>query len=297
MHVTPASPGTHLPVCHVHGVDLVADPGLLSPPFRLQARCVFNGSDFLPLQAAVFPLAAPASVAQPGPLRLQLRIAKGTASPRGPPFSSTPSSPPRLAARGSRALCPQTRLSAPTTRQGTTRWCGCSWSPCPWRSGCCRGRTPAWRWCCTAAGPPPAPAPSSSRSGPSCPTGERRRRPAPQAPRLPHSLPRSAEPPASPPRCPFEGDSYRTRLVALDGAALPFRAHYQRFTVATFAFLNASSGSALRGPVSSLSPRSEHPMPHACHHLPQCPALRCRHRPPDGSPHLVSWRPGLRAPR
>ncbi|EPQ07402.1 Zona pellucida sperm-binding protein 1 [Myotis brandtii] len=104
--------------------------------FRLQVRCIFNGSDFLPLQAAVFPPVSPASVAQPGPLRLELRIAKVGG---------------RLA--------------------------------------------------------------------------------------------------FSPPRCPFEGDSYRTRLVALDRAELPFPAHYQRFTVATFAFLDSGSSRALRGPV------------------------------------------------
>ena len=60
---------------------------LSSPPilshlnFRIHVRCIFNASDFLPLQASVFPLPSPTSVTQPGPLRLQLRIAKGTMSP------------------------------------------------------------------------------------------------------------------------------------------------------------------------------------------------------------------------
>lgn len=78
-----------------------ADPGPPLAPVRLQARCVFNGSDFLPVQAAVLPPAAPASVAQPGPLRLELRIAKGTC-PGGPPpaFSSAP----RTAAEAHRPL-------------------------------------------------------------------------------------------------------------------------------------------------------------------------------------------------
>ncbi|VTJ57389.1 Hypothetical predicted protein [Marmota monax] len=49
--------------------------------------------------------------------------------------------------------------------------------------------------------------------------------------------------------CPFEGDSYRTQMVSLDKAELPFRSHYQRFMVATFAFLDFSSQRALRGPV------------------------------------------------
>lgn len=39
-------------------------------------------------------------------------------------------------------------------------------------------------------------------------------------------------------------------MVALDGAELPFPAHYQRFTVATFALLDADAQRALRGPVS-----------------------------------------------
>lgn len=54
-------------------------------------RCIFNASDFLPLQASVFPPPSPAAVTQSGPLHLQLRIAKGTGSlgrlslPRSPP--------------------------------------------------------------------------------------------------------------------------------------------------------------------------------------------------------------------
>jgi hypothetical protein len=51
------------------------------------------------------------------------------------------------------------------------------------------------------------------------------------------------------PRCPFRGDSYRTQMVALDRAELPFSSHYQRFTVATFTLLDSSSQRALRGEV------------------------------------------------
>ncbi|XP_004446547.3 zona pellucida sperm-binding protein 1 [Dasypus novemcinctus] len=49
--------------------------------------------------------------------------------------------------------------------------------------------------------------------------------------------------------CPFDGDSYRTRLVALEGTALPFPSHYQRFTTSTFSFLDPGSQRALGGPV------------------------------------------------
>ncbi|XP_045433465.1 zona pellucida sperm-binding protein 1 [Pipistrellus kuhlii] len=157
--------------------------------FRLQARCVFNGSEFLPLQAAVFPLAAPSSVAQPGPLRLQLRIAKdetfGSYYEAGDyPLVRLLLEPVPVEVRLLQRADP--RLALVLHR-------------------------------CWAA---PGASPFQQ----------------PQWPLLSDG-------------CPFEGDSYRTRLVALDGAALPFPAHYQRFTVATFAFLNASSGSALRGPV------------------------------------------------
>lgn len=51
------------------------------------------------------------------------------------------------------------------------------------------------------------------------------------------------------PRCPFEGDSYRTRMVASDRADLPFPTHHQRFTVAAFTFLDSGSQRALGGPV------------------------------------------------
>uniref|UniRef100_A0A673TY48 Zona pellucida glycoprotein 1 n=1 Tax=Suricata suricatta TaxID=37032 RepID=A0A673TY48_SURSU len=49
--------------------------------------------------------------------------------------------------------------------------------------------------------------------------------------------------------CPFDGDSYRTRLVASDGAGLPFPSHHQRFTVSTFALLDLGSQRSLRGQV------------------------------------------------
>uniref|UniRef100_A0A2K5D3X2 Zona pellucida glycoprotein 1 n=1 Tax=Aotus nancymaae TaxID=37293 RepID=A0A2K5D3X2_AOTNA len=45
--------------------------------FQLHVCCVFNASDFLPVQASIFPPPLPAPVTQPGPLRLELWIAKG----------------------------------------------------------------------------------------------------------------------------------------------------------------------------------------------------------------------------
>lgn len=62
-------------------------------------------------------------------------------------------------------------------------------------------------------------------------------------------LPEAATLTAVLPRCPFKGDSYRTQVVALDRAALPFWSHYQRFTVATFTLLDSVAQRALRGQV------------------------------------------------
>ncbi|XP_051002861.1 zona pellucida sperm-binding protein 1 [Acomys russatus] len=44
--------------------------------FRLHVRCIFNASDFLPIQASIYSPQPPAPVIQSGPLRLELRIAK-----------------------------------------------------------------------------------------------------------------------------------------------------------------------------------------------------------------------------
>nr|XP_033775618.1 zona pellucida sperm-binding protein 1-like [Geotrypetes seraphini] len=49
-------------------------------------------------------------------------------------------------------------------------------------------------------------------------------------------------------KCPFSGDNYRT-LPVLVGSALPLHSHYQRFSVATFAFLDSSPQKALAGQV------------------------------------------------
>ncbi|XP_070282378.1 zona pellucida sperm-binding protein 1 [Myotis yumanensis] len=157
--------------------------------FRLQVRCVFNGSDFLPLQAAIFPPASPASVAQPGPLRLELRIAKDETfgsyyEERDYPLVRLLLEPVPVEVRLLQRTDP--RLALVLHRCWAT-------------PGASPFQQPQW--------------------------------------------------PLLSDGCPFEGDSYRTRLVALDRAELPFPAHYQRFTVATFAFLDSGSSRALRGPV------------------------------------------------
>ncbi|XP_059566901.1 zona pellucida sperm-binding protein 1 [Myotis daubentonii] len=157
--------------------------------FRLQVRCIFNGSDFLPLQAAVFPPLSPASVAQPGPLRLELRIAKDETfgsyyEERDYPLVRLLLEPVRVEVRLLQRTDP--RLALVLHRCWAT-------------PGASPFQQPQW--------------------------------------------------PLLSDGCPFEGDSYRTRLVALDRAGLPFPAHYQRFTVATFAFLDSGSSRALRGPV------------------------------------------------
>ncbi|XP_029423047.1 zona pellucida sperm-binding protein 1 isoform X1 [Nannospalax galili] len=47
--------------------------------------------------------------------------------------------------------------------------------------------------------------------------------------------------------CTFKGDNYRTQMVAMDRVKQPFSSHYQRFTIATFTFLDSSSQRGLRG--------------------------------------------------
>lgn len=57
-------------------------------------------------------------------------------------------------------------------------------------------------------------------------------------------------------------------MIALDRAKLPFPSHYQRFTIATFALLEAGSQRALRGPV-------------------RIPVLRCLLPPKWDKPSLI----------
>lgn len=87
-----------------------------SAPRSLQARCIYNASDLLPLrmEVAVPPTAAPLAVL--GPLGLQLRIATGEQPPRRPLCHPPPAAPLSL------SPFPQTRATAPTTPTGTTPW-------------------------------------------------------------------------------------------------------------------------------------------------------------------------------
>uniref|UniRef100_A0A8D0HX27 Zona pellucida sperm-binding protein 1 n=1 Tax=Sphenodon punctatus TaxID=8508 RepID=A0A8D0HX27_SPHPU len=62
----------------VSGIDVRTGPdGSITrdSTFILHARCIYNASDFLPVQAEVLLPPAPALAAQVGPLRLELRIA------------------------------------------------------------------------------------------------------------------------------------------------------------------------------------------------------------------------------
>uniref|UniRef100_A0A8D2BE61 Zona pellucida glycoprotein 1 n=1 Tax=Sciurus vulgaris TaxID=55149 RepID=A0A8D2BE61_SCIVU len=155
--------------------------------FRLHVRCLFDAGDFLPLQASIFPPASPAPVAQSGPLRLELRIAKDET------FRSYHGQDDYPLARLLREpVHVEVRLLQRTDPRLVLVLHQCWATP---------GTNPFQQ---------------------------------PQWPILSDG-------------CPFEGDSYRTQRVALDGAGLPFQSHYQRFTVATFALLDFGSQRALRG--------------------------------------------------
>nr|XP_044606193.1 zona pellucida sperm-binding protein 1 isoform X4 [Equus asinus]XP_044606194.1 zona pellucida sperm-binding protein 1 isoform X4 [Equus asinus] len=152
-------------------------------------HCIFNASDFLPLQASIFPPPSPAAVAQSGPLRLELRIAKDVT------YGSYYGEGDYPIVRLLREPIPvEVRLLQRTDPSLVLVLHQC--------------------WATPSANPFQQP----------------------QWPILWDG-------------CPFDGDSYRTRLVALDGAELPFPSHYQRFTVATFVLLDSGSQRALRGPV------------------------------------------------
>lgn len=62
--------------------------------------------------------------------------------------------------------------------------------------------------------------------------------------------------PRFPPRCPFQGDNYRTRLIPVGPASpeLPFPSHYQRFVISTFAFVEPPSMAVLEGEVRGIPP-------------------------------------------
>ncbi|XP_019609545.2 zona pellucida sperm-binding protein 1 [Rhinolophus sinicus] len=157
--------------------------------FRLNVRCVFNASDFLPLQASIFPPPSPDPVTQSGPLRLELRIAKDET------FRSYYREEEYPILRLLREPVPvEVRLLQRTDPSLVLVLHQCWATP---------GTNPFQQ---------------------------------PQWPILSDG-------------CPFHGDNYKTQMIALDNAKLPFPSHYQRFTIATFALLDAGSQRALRGPV------------------------------------------------
>lgn len=90
------------------------------PPCSLHARCIYNASELLPLrlEVAVPPTAAP--MAQPGPLRLQLRIATGERPRVAPPAAPLPTQRGPQPAQHRVVL--QMRATAPTTRRASTPW-------------------------------------------------------------------------------------------------------------------------------------------------------------------------------
>ncbi|XP_036916495.1 zona pellucida sperm-binding protein 1 [Sturnira hondurensis] len=157
--------------------------------FRIHVRCIFNASDFLPVQASVFPLPSPSSVTQPGPLRLQLRIAKEE----------------NFHSYYEEADYPIVRLLL---------------EPVPVEVRLLQRTDPRLVLVLHRCWATPSANPFQQPQWPILSDG-----------------------------CPFEGDNYRTRVIALDRVRLPFPTHYQRFTVATFAFLDSGSQRALRGPV------------------------------------------------
>ncbi|XP_006875102.1 PREDICTED: zona pellucida sperm-binding protein 1 [Chrysochloris asiatica] len=156
--------------------------------FRLHVRCVFNASDFLPIQASIFPPPPPGPLHQSGPLRLELRIAKDKtfSSFYGEddyPISKLLREPVHVEVRLLQRADPSLALML--------HQCWATPGPNPFQQ-------PQW--------------------------------------------------PILSDGCPFDSDGYRTEMVASD-QTLPFPAHHQRFTVATFTFLDRGSHKALRGPV------------------------------------------------
>ncbi|NP_001268481.1 zona pellucida sperm-binding protein 1 precursor [Mesocricetus auratus] len=155
--------------------------------FRLHVRCIFNASDFLPVQASIFSPQPPAPVTQSGPLRLELRIAKDKTfssyyRERDYPLARLLQEPVHV----------EIRLLQRTDPGMVLMLHQC--------------------WATPTANPFQQP----------------------QWPILSDG-------------CPFEGDNYRTQMVALDRAELLFWSHYRRFTVTTFTLLDSSAGSTLRG--------------------------------------------------
>ncbi|XP_004715093.1 zona pellucida sperm-binding protein 1 [Echinops telfairi] len=156
--------------------------------FQLHVRCIFNVSNYLPVQASVFRAPPPGPVTQAGPLRLELRIAKDETfssfyEEEDYPIWKLLRQPLHVEVRLLQRADPGLVL--------VLHQCWASPSTNPFQQ-------PQW--------------------------------------------------PVLSDGCPFNGDGYRTEMVALE-KALPLPSHRQRFTVTTFAFLDKGSRRALRGPV------------------------------------------------
>ncbi|NWX53947.1 ZP1 protein, partial [Promerops cafer] len=182
--------------------------------YILQARCIYNSSDLLPLgmEVAVPPTAAP--LAMPGPLGLQLRIATGECS-LSCSLSRSPSrsTPPNIPADESYSsyhpvgdfplvrvlrdpIYVEVRLLQKTDPNLVLVLHHCWASP-----GSHATSQPQW--------------------------------------------------PILVEGCPFQGDNYRTRLIPMGPASpeLPFPSHYQRFVISTFAFVEPPGMAVLEGEV------------------------------------------------
>ncbi|NWI07660.1 ZP1 protein, partial [Tichodroma muraria] len=182
--------------------------------YILQARCIYNSSDLLPLgvEVAMPPTAAP--LAMPGPLGLQLRIATGECSlSRCLSHSPSYSTPPNIPTDESYSsyhpvgdfplvrvlrdpIYVEVRLLQKTDPNLVLVLHHCWASP-----GSHATSQPQW--------------------------------------------------PILVEGCPFQGDNYRTRLIPMGPASpeLPFPSHYQRFVISTFTFVEPPGMAVLEGEV------------------------------------------------
>ncbi|XP_074087476.1 zona pellucida sperm-binding protein 1 [Macrotis lagotis] len=158
--------------------------------FLLQVRCIYNASDFLPLQKEVFFPSPPAPVLRSGPLHLELRIARDKDYSsyyykEDFPLFMMLRDPLYIEVRLLRRTDPNLVL--------VLHHCWATPSTNPFKE--------------------------------------------PQWPLLYNG-------------CPFVGDGYKTQLAPNEGASeAPFPTHYQRFSVATFTFVDSVSKRALGGSV------------------------------------------------
>ncbi|KAF1403351.1 Zona pellucida sperm-binding protein 1, partial [Spheniscus magellanicus] len=182
----------------------------------LQARCIYNASDLLPLrmEVAVPPTAAPLAV--PGPLGLQLRIATG----EQPIRVSVPGPPPPQ---------PAQPLALPADESYS------SYHP--------DGDYPLVK---VLRDPVYVEVRLLQKTDPNLVLVLHHCWASP-------STDAAAEPqwPILVDGCPFAGDNYRTQLVPVGPASLqlPFPSHYQRFVISTFAFVEPPSMAVLEGEV------------------------------------------------